>query len=128
MEYQVQFIDSFLSAFSKFAEENFYLSGLTNVFDEPEFTNVKRVKQFVDMLDRRELIKLIGKNERLTVKFASDIEVMPLANTTVISIPYRISETEHGTIAVLGPTRMEYSRVIPLLEYIASNIGKLYKK
>ncbi|HHT98820.1 MAG TPA: heat-inducible transcription repressor HrcA [Acholeplasma sp.] len=128
MEYQVQLIDSFISAFSKFAEENFYLSGLTNVFDEPEFTNVKRVKQFVDMLDRRELIKLIGKNERLTVKFASDIEVMPLANTTVISIPYRISETEHGTIAVLGPTRMEYSRVIPLLEYIASNIGKLYKK
>lgn len=128
MDYQAQLLESFIVAFSKFAEDNFYLSGLTNVFEEPEFTNVKHVKKFVEMLDRRELIKVIGKQQGLSIKFSSDLEIMPMQNTTIISIPYRINENEHGTIAVLGPTRMDYSKVIPLVEYIASNIGKLYKK
>jgi len=80
------------------------------------------------MLDRRELIKLIGDHDGLSIRFGSDLQLIPMENCTVISVPYRISDTEHGTIAVLGPTRMEYNKVIPLVEYIASNLGKLYKK
>jgi heat-inducible transcriptional repressor len=128
MEYQSQLMHSFIQAFSKFAEENFYLSGVTNVFEMPEFHNVSHIKNFVEMLDRRELIKLIGHNEGLSVRFGSDLRLIPMENCTVISVPYKISETEQGTIAVLGPTRMEYKKVIPLVEYIASNLAKLYKK
>jgi len=128
IEYQAQLMHSFVHAFSKFAEENFYLSGVTNVFEQPEFHNVSHIKNFVEMLDRRELIKLIGDREGLSIRFGSDLQLIPMENCTIISIPYRISEHEKGTIAVVGPTRMEYSKVIPLIEYIASNLGKLYKK
>jgi len=128
IEYQTQLVNSFIHAFSKFAQDNFYLSGVTNVFDQPEFHNAKHIKSFVDMLDRRELVKLIGSPEGLDIRFGSDLSLFPMDNCTVISVPYHINETEHGTIAVVGPTRMEYSKVIPLLEYIASNLGKLYKK
>ncbi|MFH0767800.1 MAG: heat-inducible transcriptional repressor HrcA [Bacillota bacterium] len=128
IEYQTQLMHSFIHAFAKFAEENFYLSGVTNVFEQPEFHNVRHIKNFVEMLDRRDLIKLIGDHEGLSIRFGSDLQLFPMENCTVISVPYRISETEHGTIAVVGPTRMEYSKVIPLVEYIASNVGKLYKK
>lgn len=128
IDYQAQLMHSFIHAFSKFAEENFYLSGVTNVFDQPEFHNVRHIKNFVDMLDRRELVKLIGDREGLSIRFGSDLQLIPMENCTVISVPYRISEHEKGTIAVVGPTRMEYSKVIPLIEYIASNLGKLYKK
>lgn len=127
IDYQSQLMNSFIHAFAKFAEENFYLSGVTNVFDQPEFHNVMHVKNFVDMLDRRELVKLIGNHDGLSIRFGSDLQLIPMENCTVISVPYRISDHEHGTIAVLGPTRMEYSKVIPLVEYIASNLGKLYK-
>jgi len=128
IDYQSQLVNSFIHAFSKFAQDNFYLSGVTNVFDQPEFHNAKHIKSFVEMLDRRELIKLIGTPEGLNIKFGSELQLFPMENCTVISIPYQISDDEHGTIAVLGPTRMEYSKVIPLVEYIASNLGKLYKK
>jgi heat-inducible transcriptional repressor len=128
IEYQTQLVNSFIHAFSKFAQDNFYLSGVSNVFDQPEFHNAKHIKSFVDMLDRRELVKLIGSPEGLDIRFGSDLSLFPMDNCTVISVPYHINETEHGTIAVVGPTRMEYSKVIPLLEYIASNLGKLYKK
>jgi heat-inducible transcriptional repressor len=128
IDYQSQLVNSFIHAFSKFAQDNFYLSGVTNVFDQPEFHNAKHIKSFVEMLDRRELIKLIGTPEGLNIKFGSELQLFPMENCTVISIPYQISDDEHGTIAVLGPTRMDYSKVIPLVEYIASNLGKLYKK
>ncbi len=128
IDYQSQLVNSFIHAFSKFAQDNFYLSGVTNVFDQPEFHNVKHVKNFVEMLDRRELVKLIGTPDGLNIRFGSELQLFPMENCTVISIPYQISDDEHGTIAVLGPTRMEYSKVIPLVEYIASNLGKLYKK
>ena len=128
VEYQRQIYDSFIHAFAKFAEDKFYLSGITNVFDQPEFSNADNIKNFVDMLDRREIVKFIGGKDSLNITFVSEIELKLMENFSIISVPYRVSETEKGTIAVVGPTRMEYSKVIPLLEYIASNLGKLYRK
>ena len=128
VDYQKQIFDSFIHAFSKFAEDKFYLSGVTNVFDQPEFSNVANIKSFIDMLNKRELVKFIGDKDSLNITFGSEIELKLMENFSIISVPYRISENEKGTIAVVGPTRMEYSKVIPLLEYIASNLGKLYRK
>lgn len=128
VDYQRQIYKSFLHAFSKFAEDNYYLSGITNVFDQPEFSDVTNIKNFVDMLDRREIVRFIGGKDSLNVTFGSEIELKLMENFSIISIPYSINENEKGTIAVVGPTRMEYSKVIPLLEYIASNLGKLYRK
>lgn len=128
MTYQTQILESFINAFSKFTEDNFYLSGVTNVFDQPEFHSARSMKNFVDMFDRRDLLKLIGSQEGLSIRFGSDLRLIPMENCTIISVPYQIDDDEYGTIAVLGPTRMQYSKVIPLVEYIASNLGKLYKK
>lgn len=127
MSFQEQLMQSFIDAFSKFAEENFYLSGMSHLFDQPEFDNAGYMKKFIEMLDRRDLIKMIGHQEGLQVRFGSDLKLIPMDNATLISIPYRISDDEHGTIAVIGPNRMPYGKVIPLLEYIALNLGKLYK-
>ena len=92
------------------------------------FSDVDNIKNYVDMLNRSELIRLIGEKDSLSVTFGSEIELQLMENFSIISVPYTISENEKGTIAVVGPTRMEYSKVIPLLEYIASNLGKLYRK
>ncbi|MFP4187710.1 MAG: heat-inducible transcriptional repressor HrcA [Acholeplasmataceae bacterium] len=127
VEYQVQLMHSFIRAFARFAEDNLYLSGVTNVFGQPEFDSARHIKGFVEMLDRRELVKLIGSQDGLSIRIGSDLKLIPMENCTMISIPYRISDDEHGTIAVLGPKRMEYSKVIPLIEYIAGNLAKLYK-
>ncbi|MBN3490291.1 heat-inducible transcription repressor HrcA [Acholeplasma equirhinis] len=128
MTYQAQIIDSFIQAFSKFASDSFYLSGMTNVFEQPEFNNVNHIKKFMDMMERREIVKLIGNEDGLSIRFSSDMEIIPMDQMTIVSVPYQISNEEKGTIALLGPSRMAYKKVIPLLEYIAANLAKLYKK
>jgi len=127
MTYQSQIIDSFIEAFSKFASDSFYLSGMTNAFEQPEFNNVEHMRRFIDMMDRREIIKLIGTEDGITVRFGSEMEIRPFNQMTVISIPYQIDNEQKGTIALVGPSRMSYQKVIPLLEYIAANLAKLYK-
>ncbi len=127
MDYQSQIIDSFIQAFSKFASESFYLSGMTNVFEQPEFSNVSHIKRFMDMMERREIVKLIGTKDGLTVRFSSDTDIIPLDQMTIVSVPFNINEVDIGRIALFGPSRMAYKKVIPLLEYIAANLAKLYK-
>jgi heat-inducible transcriptional repressor len=46
---------------------------------------------------------------------------------TIVSVPFTINEDDIGRIALFGPSRMAYKKVIPLLEYIAANLAKLYK-
>lgn len=127
IDFQEQFLQSFVEAFSKFAEENYYFSGMVKMFDQPEFKDSQYIKRFIEMLDRRDIVKFIGRDEGLQVRFGSDLKLIPMENCSVISIPYHISDQEHGTIAIIGPNRMPYGKVIPLLEYIALNLGKLYK-
>ena len=48
-----------------------------------------------------------------------------MKDCSVVSVPYELDNGEVGRIAVIGPMRMEYQKIIPLLEYIAKNIKKL---
>ena len=50
-----------------------------------------------------------------------------MENCTLITVPYQINDHEYGKIAVLGPTRMEYRKIIPLLEHVARIMSDLYK-
>lgn len=128
MQYQEQLINSFLNAFSKFANDNFYLSGMSNIFDQPEFHDITKVRKYIETLDKVSLLKLTGDSYGLNIKIGLENEIVSMEKCTIVSVPYRINEDEIGRIAVIGPTRMEYKRVIPLLEYIAKNMGKLYRK
>lgn len=128
MAFEKHILDAFIDAFTKFTEQEVKVSGMTKLFDQPEFDNATYMKKFVDMLDKKELVNLLGYQDGLQVRFGSDLQLIPMEQCTLISIPYDISETEKGTIAVIGPNRMPYNKVIPLLEYIALNLGKLYKK
>lgn len=129
MNYQEQLLNTFVNAFSKFYKENYYLSGMSNVFGQPEFNDVGKLKAFMEAFEEGEVMRLVGNtNNGLTVRIGSENKILAMDDCTIISVPYRIDDEKLGTIAVIGPTRMEYKKVIPLVEYIAGNMTKLYKK
>ena len=127
MSYYEKLIDAILDAFSALASDKYYLSGRHNIFYQPEFQDVNKIHQLMLALEDKQILKIIQANESgLQVRIGNENHIDAMRNCTVITVPYRISQEEYGTIAVVGPTRMEYS-VIPLLEYIAKNISQLYK-
>jgi heat-inducible transcriptional repressor len=137
LTYQFDVTKAFLAAFMKFATDNFYLAGMTNIFEQPEFKDLSQIKRLIEMLDRKKITKMLLDIEKLTIKFGNrseilpiilgaDDEILPIDNMTMISVPYLVSNEQKGVIAILGPARMPYKKVIPLLEYISVSMAKLH--
>lgn len=128
INYQEQIIDTFVNAFTKMSKEDVYLSGLGNMITESEIENPEELKRLMQILDKKDLLKVIGNTNKLTFRIGREAEFMPTDRCTIISVPYAVNEDEYGTLAIIGPLRMDYTKVIPIMEYIAKNITKLYKK
>ncbi len=108
--------------------DQFYLSGATNMFDDDYFSSFDALKESMIQLNEANISKLISEDTGLEIRLGSDISFMPKSNVTIISIPYRFSDIERGNLALIGPMRMNYSEIIPLIEYVAINLSSLYKR
>lgn len=130
MIYNQTIIDTFLEAFAKFTQSKYYLSGQNKMLYQPEFNDVERVRDLLTFFEKNEIFKLVDDttNKGLTVRIGKDNAVSAMQDCTVITVPYDLSDSEQGTIAIVGPTRMEYQKVIPLIKYLASHMSNLYRK
>lgn len=117
----------FYSAFNDFVserKEDIHVSGRTKVLEQPEYNDAKSIKQLAYKLDDDNFINEIVKdkdNDEIKVYIGEDSKVDN--NTTVIRRKYNING-ETGTIAIIGPKRMEYARVMSLLDYALGEIQK----
>ena len=108
----------FYDAFNHFAtnSSNVFFSGKTNILKQPEYDNIDEIKRIVNKLEDESLVRKIEETgEGINVYIGEDNNFDK--NVTVIKSKYNING-EEGTIAIVGPKRMEYDRVIGLLEYI----------
>lgn len=108
----------------------YMLTGKSNILKQPEFTNLDEVSTLYEMIEEDQIINIIddsSKEAGLTVRIGTENEIKAMDNCTLITVPYQINDQEQGKIALLGPTRMEYQKIIPLLEYVAKIMGDLHK-
>ncbi len=128
--YNSTIIETFLEAFTKFTQSKYYLSGQSNMLYQPEFSDVSRVRELLAFFEQNDIFKLVEDTTKtgITVKIGKENQISAMRNCTVITVPYGFGDTEKGTIAVVGPTRMEYQKVIPLIKYLAKHMSKLYKE
>jgi heat-inducible transcriptional repressor len=128
LKYREAIVESFIEAFSKFAQTKYYLTGQSNMLYQPEFNDIQKLREFVNTIENNEIFKLIETNaDGVSVKIGTENTVTAMKDCTVVSTNYDTNEGEHGTISIIGPTRMEYRKVIPLIRYLAKHIAKLYE-
>ena len=130
LNYNKQIIEAFLEAFTRFTQSKYYLSGQSNMLYQPEFSDMDRVRELMNFFEKNDILKLIEHVDStgMTVRIGRENQLAAMKNCSVVMVPYELSPSEKGTIAVVGPTRMEYQKVIPLLKYLAAHISKLYNK
>lgn len=128
IDYQEEILTTFEKAFNEFNQTNTYRSGIDTIFEIPEFRDVDRIRDIMQAVNDQKIHSILtAPTTGLSVRIGQENTIRTMTNCTVISVPYQIGDEDAGTIAVIGPTRMEYRRVIPLLEYIANNMSKLFK-
>lgn len=129
MKYRETIVDSFIEAFSKFAQSRYYLTGSSNMLYQPEFNDIKKLREFISTVENNEIFKIIDQDqEGISVKIGSENQITSMTDCTVISSTYNTHDGEKGTVSLVGPKRMDYRRVIPLIKYIAKHIANLYEE
>ncbi len=103
-----------------------YLEGTTNIFNYPEYNDIEKAKNFLSLIDNKDKIKnLINSSDSITIKIGEENFIEDAKDCTVISAVYSLKDKPLGTIGVIGPTRMPYSKVISILEEIVNEVNNI---
>lgn len=118
----------FHDAFNDFAREssNVFFSGKANILKQPEYGNIDEVKRIVSKFDDESLVRKIEENDDGINVYIGDESEFD-SNVTVVKSKYNLNG-EEGTLAIVGPKRMNYDKVVGLLNYINEEIEKNNEK
>ena len=116
--------NAFYNAFTEFTNNvnHVNMTGRINMLKQPEFSDADKIKEIISKFEDKSLVNSI-KEEGSGVNIYIGSENNFDDDVTVIKTKYVI-DGEEGTIALIGPKRMDYDRVITLLNYINDNINK----
>ncbi len=126
MTYSVNVIKPVIEQIKKVLDEDkIYLEGANKSFDLPEFNSLEVAKNFVNILDTKELV-----SDMLNTGFAEDINVYigeenqkeELKDFSVVTFKHKVNGKDLGTIGIIGPKRMDYSKVISVMKYISKKL------
>ncbi|PSL45036.1 heat-inducible transcription repressor HrcA [Salsuginibacillus halophilus] len=107
--------------------EKVYYGGKTNLLSQPEFKDVDKVRSLLELLEKDEQMHqlMVPTQSGITVKIGEENDIEAFEDVSMITATYQIGGKPVGTIGILGPTRMEYSRVIGLLQYLTHDLTKM---
>lgn len=114
--------NAFYSAFTDFSDSSFKMNGTKNILMQPEFNNTDKIRDIVSKFEDKEFINSIKEEDNgINIYIGSENSIDD--DLTIIKTKYVING-EEGTLALIGPKRMEYDRAITLLNYIKQNIDE----
>lgn len=113
--------NAFYDAFSEFtsSSNDVHFVGKNNFLKQPEFSNIEKVKEILSKFEDVSSIKE-EENNGIHIYVGSESEITN--DTSVVKTKYNVNG-EEGTIAIVGPKRMEYDKVVSLLDYIKNHLG-----
>ncbi len=119
-----QLYNAFYHVFNDFTTDAVNVVGRNKMLEQPEFSsNIEKIKKVFNKLEDKDLLKSIEEDEDNNIKVYIGNESNIDSDVTVIKTKFK-SGNEEGTIAIIGPKRMEYDRVVGMLEYMKENIER----
>ncbi|MFQ5736156.1 MAG: heat-inducible transcriptional repressor HrcA [Thermodesulfobacteriota bacterium] len=111
-------------------ESDLYVEGKVNIFDQPEFRDdFESMKKLFSAFEEKSLlVKILDKSleaEGIHIYLGSESAIKEFEGLSIITAPYTSGGTVLGTIGVMGPVRMDYPKIIPLVDYTAGLLSKL---
>ncbi|MEX0686057.1 MAG: heat-inducible transcriptional repressor HrcA [Balneolales bacterium] len=128
------FISSADTIFEDHQLRNFHFGGVEYIAMQPEFSDLSNYKSIVELIENEDLIIHLfdetgdksnyqGSNKDVKVRIGTENKIQQIEQCSVVSANYNIG-TITGTIGLVGPTRMNYSRMIALVEQLANRFNK----
>ncbi len=128
MSDQVNVIKPIIQQMNKAIEESdkIYLKGANNVFDFPEFKKIDTARNFLSILDtKEEMLEVLnsGFAKDINVYIGEENEKEELKDLSIVTFKHTVGGKDLGTIGIIGPKRMDYSKVISIMKYISKRLN-----
>lgn len=122
-------IQSLLSISGHQNEGKVYYGGKSNMLNQPEFTDLNKVRMLMDLIDKESQVQTLFNqhDSGIQIRIGSENNHLAMENCSVITASFLVGE-EQGAIAIIGPTRMDYKRVVTLLEVMRSSLSQAFVK
>lgn len=107
------------------------VGGATKIWKHPEFSDMVRAKNMLSILETKEsLIEMLEQNPQdgLVVTIGPENQLLSIQDSSVITATYRIGDEIVGSMGIIGPTRMNYARVIAALHSMSDSLGDFFSQ
>ncbi len=118
-----QLYNAIYHVFNDFASPDINVVGRTKFLEQPEFSNVEKIKHLFSKLKEEDLLQEIKQDDSNNIEVYIGKENNIDEDVTIIKTNFK-TDSEEGTLAVIGPKRMEYDRVMSMLKFIKENIER----
>ena len=115
---------------AKHSEQKVFLGGTKQLLNQPEFRDVERVKSLLGILEEERVVRDLlksGENSGLRITIGSENKFTGIQDCSMVQATYRLNGKIVGTMAVLGPTRMEYGKVISVMDYLHKYLKTMFE-
>lgn len=120
------FFNAMVDAFTgTLRDRDVYLGGTTNIFNYPEYQDILRARNFLNLMEKRNLLYDMLKDidqEGVNVTIGRENVLEELQEFSVVTASYRAGGRVLGSIGLIGPTRMEYAKAISTLDYVGKSL------
>jgi heat-inducible transcriptional repressor len=110
-----------------------YLDGTSNLIKAPEFSDINRMKLLFETIEQKNRLAALishcieGDTQEVRITIGAENALPGIEDCTLITSRYIVDEKTHGSLGILGPTRMEYGRAISLVDYVARLFGRVFE-
>ena len=115
--------------FEKVERRKFSLQGLSYILEKPEFQDVRKVRNLVEVLEEKlALMRWVlthADSERVSVSVGREHSYEALEDCAIVTARYAAGKNRQGVIAILGPKRMAYRQIIPLVSRMAATVENI---
>lgn len=127
-------VDSLVQSLTRVAsgqvESKVFYGGKTNMLNQPEFHDLNKIRMLLDLMDKTSQVQsLFQPNEAgIYIRIGSENNHLAMENCSVIAATFSVGSEQQGSIAIIGPTRMDYRRVVGLLDIMRRDLTSAFSR
>jgi len=110
-------------------EGDLFIEGKANIMQSPEFADMEKMRGLLQAFEEKtKIVKLLDKAlsaHGIQIFIGAENDLNEMVNCSIVAAPYSREKYTLGTLGIIGPTRMDYSSIIPIVDYTARLVGKI---
>ena len=104
------------------------MGGAKNIFNHPEYQDVDKAKNFLTLLETKDaLYDMLSRSTDMefTIRIGRENELDELRDMSIVTATYRMGDQKLGSFGVIGPTRMNYAKIISVLRCVSASMNEI---